>query len=141
MRLLLIALPLTAALAGCGESADNFTPVDARIVAIEEECELSARETDRRRVNGETRRRTRSVSREGDCDDMLRLSRQSDYRNAEVLRELDITYEYVSPVDSQPHRGTGEREQPLDAAIPRVGDPLQILAHRSEADSSRLPAG
>lgn len=132
-------LPLALApLAACGESAENFTPVQATIVAVDEECELDARESVQRSQNGQTKTTTKSVSREGTCGYIQGLARRPEYRNVEIRRELDISYEYQSPVDQQTHRGTGEREQPLDAPIPQVGERIEIQAHRTEAATSQL---
>lgn len=138
VRIMLMALVL-APLAGCGEPDENFTRVQGTIVAVEEECELDARESVQRSQNGQTRTSTKSVSREGTCGYIQGLARRPEYRSVEIRRELDLSYEYTSPVDNQIHRGTAEREQRLEHPIPQVGDRIEILAHRTEAQTSRLP--
>ena len=137
MRHLLLPL-LAVPLAACAEGAENFTPVQATIVAVDEECELEARESVQRSQNGQTKTTTKSVSREGTCGYIQGLARRPEYRNVEIHRELDISYEYQSPVDQQTYRGTGEREQPLEAPLPQVGQRIEVQAHRTEAETSRL---
>lgn len=134
-RLLIVTAVLL--LAGCAEPEENFARVQGEIVAIEEECELEASETVR--DAGQNKTRTKSVSREGSCAFIQNEARQSRYRGVELHRELDISYEFTSPVDNQRHRGTGEREQPLQDRVPAVGEAIEVLAHRTDADSSRLP--
>lgn len=132
-RELRIALILGSFLvSGCSRGPDipaevPYTSTNGKVVSVKEECRIV--------VPHDAAAPAASA---GPCSDILRTARGQEYRNAEVWRKLAITYAYTSPADGDLYQGTSELDQAVSAPVPRPGDDLEVFAHPTEAQMSRL---
>jgi hypothetical protein len=62
--------------------------------------------------------------------------RRAPAERAAVLQYWDVAYDYVSPVDQARHNGAFRTPDPLYGTL-RPGAEINILAHKSEAGTSR----
>lgn len=133
MRAALLALPLL--LAGCGgASADEaeiaFVPATGKIVAVKVQCELKAAAA--------PDAPPAEPAAQGECAEIIAQSRTFEFRGASVNRALEITYAYTSPLDGDIHQGQGEREQPIERPVPRVGEEIELELHPEDPAASRI---
>lgn len=107
----------------------HYARVQGQIVSITESCEVS-----RRRASGSGTRRTQEAIVEESCSSV-----RSSYGGGHDFEEMrSINYRYTSPVDGQIYPGMFHW-RPSSAEGRQPGQPIEVLAHKTEPGRSRHP--
>lgn len=107
----------------------RYSPVQGEIVSITEACEVNRR----RRSNG-TNSRVRVALLEEPCSAV-----RGRYGSGHYFDDMrSINYRYVSPVDGRTYPGTFHW-RPSAARDRAPGQPIEVLAHKTEPGRSRHP--
>jgi|GEM_PF-2027655 len=108
----------------------NYTPVNARISAVEVECFIEAR--------------NKKITNDGsdslaymDCEIAPMVAAMHDMKEKDIKQRVSASYIYISPVDGQRHEGDFTRRGRDRAADFTVGSTVPVFAHNSDAAKFR----
>lgn len=131
MKLQLYAYALVATVIAVGmvvyqyDRATNYEPVKAIVTDVEETCYLT--KTERGAVS-----KTTYTTDPGPCGEWESVKENHPaYREFRLVRETNVTFDYISPVDGDYYSGTLKQAKHKDGSWIRTGDKLDILAHTS----------
>ena len=105
---------------------EQHRPVRGEVLAVSQACWIEE-------THYGSRSPTTTRSAEMDCDEARERA-----PNGRVVTVRSLTWRYVSPVDGRTYQGSGRSTAEALAGV-GPGDPVEVLAHRSEAGRSRLP--
>ena len=110
------------------DARTNYVPAKARVTWVTDNCSL-----ERRRTSNSRRREIGPM----DCDE-ARLKQSQGYSRYTLRQHRHVGYSYTSPVDGGTYTGSISAS-PSDYPDVHTGSEIDILAHKTEAGTSRRP--
>jgi len=109
----------------------NYTPVQARLTTVDEQCFLKKEER-----NVVTK--TTYTSKVGPCDAAeVALKTMTQWQGGRVVHKIQVQFSFVSPVDGKTHNSNQEFETwPANKPL-HAGDVMPVLASKTEGDKTR----
>ena len=108
------------------DRATNYEEVTATVTGIEETCYMKKKIGKRSWTTDE-----------GPCEIVRQIhENHPEFKDYDLIRNVNVEFEYISPADDGWHTGKLEQSQHPDGSDIRYGDSLLVLAHKEKPETT-----